>query len=148
MKRIILFLVIVLLTGCGGSEDDKRVEALHAMPPLWESELVIPDANMPDFNHMGVTFDSYDGSLAESWSKDKFTEDYIPGSVMAFTTDTYRDKPRTITIQLGDTVEVLECKNNNTKKKICLVRTIHKTYAWLYPFHLLGENGVRMGNHQ
>jgi len=148
MKRIALLVFIVLLTGCGKSEDDKRVEMLHGMSPLWESELVIADAGMPDLEFMAVMFDSYDGSLAESWSKDKFTDDYIPESVMAFTTETYRDIPRTVTTQLGDIINVVECKENNTRRKACLVRTKHNTYAWLYTFHLLDKNGERMGNHR
>ena len=148
MKRIALLVLIILLTGCSKGEDDKRVVILHGMPTLWESEIVIADVNMPDLEFMAVMFDSYDGSLAESWSKDKFTEDYIPESVMAFTTETYRDKPRTVTIQLGDIVYILDCKENNTKKKACLVRTEDNTYAWLYAFHILDENGDRMGNHR
>ena len=148
MKRIALLIFIIFLTGCSKGGDDKRVEILHGMPTLWKSELVIADADMPDLKSMVVMFDSYDGSLAEHWSKDKFTEDYIPESVMAFTTETYRDKPRTVTIQLGDIVSVLDCKENNTGKKVCLVRTKHNTYAWLYAFHILDENGERMGNHR
>ena len=76
MKRIALLVLIVFLVGCGKGEDDKRVEILHGMPVLWESELVIADVGMPDLKIMVVMFDSYDGSLAESFRKDKFTEDY------------------------------------------------------------------------
>ncbi len=148
MKKIILLILIMFFAGCSQGEDEKRVETLHGMPALWESEIVIADAGMPDLKFMAVMFDSYDGSFAESWRKDKFTEDYIPESVMAFSTETYRDKPRTVTIQLGDTVSVLDCKNNNTGRKVCLVRTEHNTYAWLFAFHLLDENGERMGNHR
>jgi len=148
MKWLKLLLALVFIAGCGKSEDDKRIEALNAMNALWESELVVADSNTPDMDFLGVMFDSYDGSLAESWAKDKFTEDYIPEPAMAFATETYRDKPRTVTIQLGDVVSVLECKQNNTKNKACLVRTKNNTYAWLYAFHLLDENGNRMGNHK
>jgi len=93
-------------------------------------------------------YDSYDGSLAESMAKDKFSADYIPESVMAFKTDTYRNKPRDITIDMGDSVSIVEYKENNTGREVCLVRTAQGTYAWLYSFHLLDEEGERMGTYR
>jgi hypothetical protein len=92
-------------------------------------------------------YDSYDGSLAESMAKDKFSSDFIPESVMAFKSDTYRNKPRKITIDMGDSVNVIECKKNNAGRDVCLVRTEYGTYAWLFSFHLLDEDGERMGTY-
>jgi hypothetical protein len=64
---------------------------------------------------------------------------------MAFKFKSYRNKPREITIEMGDTLSVLEQKKNNTEKDVCLVRTESDTYCWLYEFHLLDEDGERMG---
>jgi hypothetical protein len=138
-------LAITILSGCGG-QDAKRAKALHAMPVLWESELVVADSKMIDMKNFVAMYDSYDASLAQAWSKDKFTDDYIPESVMAFKSESYRDKSRTITIEMGDIVDVLKQKQNNTGKDVCLIRTDNNTYAWLYAFHLLDENGDRLGN--
>jgi hypothetical protein len=115
------------------------------MPVLWGSEIVVANPDMTDMKYLLPLYDSYDASLAQAWSKDKFTDDFIPESVMAFNKDTYRNKPREITIQLGDTVSVLACKKNNAAKEICLVRTKDRTYAWLYAFHLTNSDGERMG---
>jgi hypothetical protein len=144
MKKIGLYTLILILAGCGLNEEGKRVKALQEMPVLWESEILLANADMPDLDIFVAMFDSYDGSLAEMWTKDKFTEDYIPESVMAFATETYRNVPRKVTIQLGDTVSILACKENNTGEEVCLVRTAQDTYAWIFSFHLLDKNGERM----
>ncbi|MDY6904662.1 MAG: hypothetical protein SWH61_08245 [Thermodesulfobacteriota bacterium] len=146
-QKVVIFicvLSIATLFSCG-SEDDKRVKALNDMPVLWESALVIADPDMPGMRHFVTMFDSYDATLARAWTEDKFTEDYIPEAVMAFNAKSYRNKPRTITIKMGDTLSVLEKKKNNTGREVCLVRTADNTYAWLYAFHLLDENGNRIG---
>lgn len=148
MRKIIIASVCILamavLFGCG-SKDAKRVKALHDMPVLWESEFVIANPDMPDMTNFVAMYDSHDASLAQAWTKDKFTEDYIPESVMAFKFKSYRNKPREITIEMGDTLSVLEQKKNNTGKDVCLVRTESDTYCWLYAFNLLDEDGERMG---
>ena len=135
--------VWAFLSGCGG-EDRKREKELANMPVLWQSEIIIADPKMPDMDKFMVMYDSHDAPLVQTWSKDKFTEDYIPESVKAFKSERYRDKPRTVTIQMGDTVDVLNCKENNTRKEVCLVRTEDDTYCWLYAFHLTDEDGDRI----
>jgi hypothetical protein len=89
-------LAIFLAAGCG-SEDSKRVTELNQKNSRWESEIVIANPVMPDMNHFSVMYDSYDASMAESMARDKFSADFIPESVMAFKTDTYRNKPLEIT---------------------------------------------------
>jgi len=148
MKKLVFLIttmvLCVCLAGCGG-EDKKRVKALSEMPVLWQSEIIIADPDMPDMEEFAPMYDSYDATLAQAWTKDKFTEDYIPESVMAFRSKSYRDKPRTVTIHMGDTVDVLMRKTNNTGKEVCLVRTQDNTYCWLYAFHLYDKDGERIG---
>lgn len=144
---IVVVLTIFLAAGCG-SEDAKRVAELNRKNLGWESEIVIADPDMPDMEHFSIMYDSYDASLAEAMAKDQFSADFIPESVMAFKTDMYRNKPREITINIGDRVSVIECKKNNEGREVCLVRTEHGTYAWLFSFHLLDEDGERMGTYR
>ena len=56
MKRIALLILIIFLAGCSKSGDDKRVEMLQEMPTLWESEIVIADANI---GILGTFFTNY-----------------------------------------------------------------------------------------
>ena len=147
MKNILYLIAAILvgalLAGCAG-EDSKREKVLDEMPALWQSEIIIADPDMPDMEEFVVMYDSHDAPLVQAWSKDKFTDDYIPESVKAFRSESYRDKPRTVTISMGDAVDVLTCKENNTGKEVCLVRTEDNTYCWLYSFHLNDEDGDRM----
>ena len=110
MRKTIIVIVLILATavfsGCG-SKDAKRAKALHDMPVLWESEFVIANPDMPDMRNFVAMYDSYDASMAAAWTKDKFTEDYIPESVMVFKFKSYRNKPLEITIEMGDTLSVL-----------------------------------------
>jgi histone acetyltransferase (RNA polymerase elongator complex component) len=115
------------------------------MPVLWESKIVVADPEMPDMRKIVPMYDSHDPSLMKAWEKDRFTEDYIPEEVMAFVSDRYRNKPRAVTLRMGDRVSVLAKKRNNTKREVCLVRTSDDTYAWLYTFTLLDQAGNRMG---
>ena len=56
MKRIALLILIIFLAGCSKSGDDKKVEMLQEMPTLWESEIVIADANI---GILGTFFTNY-----------------------------------------------------------------------------------------
>ena len=146
-KRSYLLTTIVvffLLTGCGG-EDRKRVAVLSEMPSLWQSEIIVADPKVPDMKEFLTMYDSYDAPLVQTWSQTKYTEDYIPESVMAFNMNSFHNKPRTVTIQLGDTVDILARKENNTGKEVCLVRTQDDTYCWIYAFHFYDEDGERIG---
>ena len=138
-------IIIFLLLGCM-NKDEKRITELMEMPVLWDSEIVVANPRVPEMKKMVAMFDSYDAPMAQAWSKDEFTEDYIPEDAMAFATARYRNKPRTITIQVADQVGILGCKKNNIGKQTCLVRTEHDTYAWLYAFHLCDKDGDRMGS--
>ena len=140
-------LVCLFMVGCGG-EDRRREKELAKMPALWTSEIVIASPEMPDMEHFLVLHDAYDASLVRTWTEKKFTDDYIPEDVRAYNMDRYLDIPRKITIRMGDTVEVLACKKNNTGKEVCLVRTADNTYCWLYAFHLNDEDGDRMGEYR
>jgi len=142
---IVSVLIIFLLLACT-NKDDKRITELTDMPVLWDSEIVIANPRLPEMEKIIAMYDSYDAPMAQAWSKDEFTEDYIPEAAMAFAIERYRNKPRTITLQVADQVGILACKKNNSGKKTCLLRTEHDTYAWLYTFHLCDEDGDRMGS--
>jgi uncharacterized protein YcfL len=61
----VCILAMVVLFGCG-SEDAKRVNELHRMPVLWESEFVIANPDMPDMTNFVAMYDSHDASLAQT----------------------------------------------------------------------------------
>jgi len=137
--------IVMNLCGCGG-ENDARIAELHNMQVLWESEIIISEPSMPELNVIVPMYDSIDPTFRESLRRDDFTADYIPESVMAFANPNYRGKLRVVTLHIGDMVEVLDYKTNNTGRDICLIRTFSDTYAWIYSFHLNDRNGIRMAS--
>ena len=145
LPYLILLGIVMVVYGCGNT-DDNRIAELHGLPGLWESEVIVSDPAMPELRVLVPTYDSIDPTLYEALKTDKFSEDYIPEAVQAFTNPNYRGKTRIITLRIGDVVEVLDCKTNNTGRDICLVRTFSDTYAWIYSFHLNDQNGFRMAS--
>ena len=140
----IVFHLVLLLAGCT-NKDSERIKELHAMPALWESTVLFADPDMPDLLTLIPMNDTYDATLFEhlSGTQEK-TSDYIPEEIMAFALEVYDNKPREVTIRIGDRVSVLAEAINNTPVPVFLVRTNSNTYAWLYAYHIEDRDGSRI----
>jgi hypothetical protein len=135
---------LFLALACADKEQD-RISALHEMPVLWESEVLIPDPDNPDLKVLIALNDRYDPNFVEFMSDTApKTEDYIPDAVRAFSIPEFDNSPREVTLRLGDMVGVLKAGSNNSKVPIFLVRTQHGTYAWIYAYHVQGKDGERL----
>lgn len=142
-----ILLLGVSLLGCG-SKDDQRIQTLHRLPVLYESEVLTAVTKNPAPDALFPMDDSYDPNLAQAIQGDYHTENYVPASVLALTKkgaefDTRKPK-RLPTIKIGDRVSVLATADSGNKRIVYLVRTVHQTYCWLYPFHLQDRNGKRL----
>jgi hypothetical protein len=140
-----MFCVALSLLSCeGAGVDYKRVKQLQAMPVLWESEVLVANPNIPELKTLIVMGDKYDPSLIEAMTENKKTSDYIPESVRAFSIAQYDNKPRTITVSIGDTVEILAQGKNNSGLPVYLFKTKQNTYGWLYGYHIQDKDGERV----
>jgi hypothetical protein len=141
---IIVLQLVLLSVGCT-SKDKDRIKELHAMPVLWESTVLVADPDMPDLLTLIPMDDRYDPSLFEKLleTREK-TADYIPEEILAFAIAGYDNKPREITIRIGDRVSILAEGTNNTPVPVFLVRTKSNTYAWLYAYHIEDRSGNRV----
>ena len=138
---VIMFLLII---GCT-NKDAQRIKVLHVLPALWESTILVANPGMSELQTLVPMSDRYDPNLFEAFSNDwERTEDYIPEAVMAFAQDRFMDKPKEITIRIGDKVAVLAEGKNNTSVPVYLVRTRFNTYAWLYAYHIEDQDGNRI----
>ena len=143
---VILFLSPFLILGCA-SKEEKRIEALKAMPVLYESPVITAVVNNPAPNAFFPMDDSKDPNLMQAMQGDYHTQNYIPESVLAITPRRAKkdELKRPATIKVGDRVSVLASADNGSgKKTVYLVRTAHNTYCWLYPFHLQDKDGKRI----
>lgn len=133
-----------MTAGCT-NKDTERIKELHTIPVLWESTVLVADPDMPDLLTLIPMNDTYDATLFEHLSEtQEKTPDYIPEEIMAFALADYDNKPREITIRIGDRVSVLAEASNNTPVRVFLVRTHSNTYAWLYAYHIEDSNGNRI----
>ena len=102
---------------------------------------------MPQLKTLIPLYDRSDPSLFETYTDSaEKTEDYIPESVRAFALARYENKPREITIKIGDLVSVLAEGKLSSGKTVFLVHTKHDTYAWLYAHHIEDEQGSRISS--
>ena len=138
-------LLAIGLLGCG-NKDDKRVQALNALPVLYESTVLTAVINNPAPNAFFPMDDALDPDAAHAMQGDYHTENYIPDAVLAITENRAKDDSlkRPATIKIGDRVSVLAKMDNGNKKTVYLVRTAQNTYCWLYPFHLQDKDGNRL----
>lgn len=137
--------LLILSAGCSHDKDSSRIEELNLMPVLWESDILVADPDMPQLKTLIPLYDRLDPSLLEFLSDTaEKTEDYIPESARAYAVESYDNKPREITISIGDRVDVLSYGEIKGGKTLYLVRTKDNTYAWLYPYHLEDEDGNRI----
>ncbi len=144
MVSVCLCVSLFLALACADKEQD-RIKALNEMPVLWESEVLIPDPDDPELKVLIALNDMYDPTFVEHMTDTApKTEDYIPDAVRAFSTPELDNKPREVTLRLGDRVEVLKAGSNNSRIPIFLVRTQHGTYAWIYAYHMQGKEGERL----
>ena len=143
MATILLSLV---LTGCGKSKDDKRIQALNDLPVLYESAVLTAVVNNPAPDAFFPMDDACDPNLAQAIEGDYHTENYIPISILAITPRAAKDDKlgRPGTIKIGDQVSILAEADNGNNKTVYLVRTTENTYCWLYPFHLQDKDGNRL----
>ncbi len=145
--NVILFQVLVLYAGCGSGKNSDRIKELQSLPILWKSTILVANPNMPQLKTLIPLYDRYDASLLEVYTDSaEKTEDYIPESVRAFALARYENKPREITIKIGDLVRVLAEGKLSSGKTVFLVRTKHDTYAWLYAHHIEDEQGNRISS--
>ena len=139
--------LLIICAGCSRDKDSSRIEELNSMPELWESSILVADPNMPQMDTLIPLYDRLDPSLLEYLSDTaEKTQDYIPESVRAYAVDSYENKPRQITISIGDRVDVLAYGEIRGGKTLYLVRTKDNTYAWLYSYHLEDEDGNRISS--
>ena len=108
-------------------------------------EILAANPDMPDLQFLIPLENSYDPGFEEFMAGPKKTPDYIPEGALACATKEFRNKPREITLRLGDTVDILAERPGNTNFPIFLVRTQHDTYAWIVAYHLKCRDGKRMG---
>lgn len=151
MKKIIFnsiyIFVLILCTGCSGDKSADRIDELQSLPVLWESTILVANPNMPQMKTLIPLYDRSDPSLFETYSNTaEKTDDYIPENVRAFALARYENKPREITIKIGDRVSVLAEGKISSGKTLFLVRTSHDTYAWLYSHHLEDDQGNRISS--
>jgi len=126
----ILILFLILFTGCSSGKNSDRIAELQSLPFLWESTILVASPNMPQLKTLIPLYDRSDPSLFETYTDTaEKTEDYIPESVRAFALARYENKPREITIKIGDLVRVLAEGKLSSGKTVFLVRTKHDTYA-------------------
>jgi len=143
----ILILFLILFAGCSGGKNSDRIAELQSLPVLWESTILVASPNMPQLTTLILLYDRSDPSLFETYTDTaEKTEDYIPESVRAFALARYKNKPREITIKIGDLVRVLAEGKLSSGKTVFLVRTKHDTYAWLYAHHIEDEQGNRISS--
>ncbi len=143
----ILILFLILFAGCSSGKNSDRIKELQSLPILWESTILVASPNMPQLKTLIPLYDRYDPSLFETYTDTaEKTEDYIPESVRAFALARYENKPREITIKIGDLVRVLAEGKLSSGKTVFLVRTNHDTYAWLYVHHIENEQGNRISS--
>ena len=143
----ILILFLILFAGCSSGKNSDRIAELQSLPVLWESTILVANPNMPQLKTLIPLYDRYDASLLEVYTDTaEKTEDYIPESVRAFALARYENKPREITIKIGDLVRVLAEGKLSSGKTVFLVRTKHDTYAWLYAHHIEDEQGNRISS--
>jgi hypothetical protein len=136
----------LLLAGCK-DKAQSRIRELASMPALWETTLLVADPEMPELKTLVPMQDTYDPNFYEAFSDSaKRTKDFIPESVRAFSLPSFANKPREVTISLGDTVEVLAQAQNNTPVPVYLVRTRHNTYAWILAYHIADREGRRIAS--
>ena len=141
---VFLCFFLFLAPACADKEQD-RIKALNEMPVLWESDVLIPDPDDPDLKVLIALNDRYDPNFIEHMSDTApKTEDYIPDAVRAFSIPGFDNKPREVTLRVGDRVEVLKAGSNNSRVPIFLVRTQHGTYAWIYAYHIQDKDGERL----
>lgn len=148
MKQSIILVLVLqflfILSGCA-DKDTKRINELEALPELWKSKLLVSNPEFPDDDFIIPMQDSYDPNMLEFLSDtQEKTEDHIPESVMAFAVKMYNNKPRVITIRIGDTVSVLSEVRNNSSIPVYLIRTEQNTYAWIYAYHIQDRDGNRV----
>lgn len=143
----ILILFLILFAGCSSGKNSDRIAELQSLPFLWESTILVASPNMPQLKTLIPLYDRSDPSLFETYTDTaEKTEDYIPESVRAFALARYENKPREITIKIGDLVRVLAEGKLSSGKTVFLVRTKHDTYAWLYAHHIEDEQGNRISS--
>jgi len=143
----ILILFLILFAGCSSGKNSDRIAELQSLPVLWESTILVASPNMPQLKTLIPLYDRSDPSLFETYTDTaEKTEDYIPESVRAFALARYENKPREITIKIGDLVRVLAEGKLSSGKTVFLVRTKHDTYAWLYAHHIEDEQGNRISS--
>ncbi len=140
-----LILALIIIAGCVGDKSADRVDELHSLPVLWESEILVANPNIPQMKTLIPLYDRYDANLLEVYTDSaEKTEDYIPESVRAYALERYENKPREVTLKIGDTVSVIAEGKLKSGKTVFLVRTTHETYAWLYAHHLQDADGNRI----
>ena len=143
----ILILFLILFAGCSSGKNSDRIAELQSLRVLWESTILVASPNMPQLKTLIPLYDRSDPSLFETYTDSaEKTEDYIPESVRAFALARYENKPREITIKIGDLVRVLAEGKLSSGKTVFLVRTKHDTYAWLYAHHIEDEQGNRISS--
>ncbi|NIP38861.1 MAG: hypothetical protein GWO07_09010 [Candidatus Dadabacteria bacterium] len=64
----------------------------------------------------------------------------------AFALGRYENKPREVTLKIGDRVSLLAEAKLKSGKTVILVRTKHDTYAWLYSHHIQDAEGNRISS--
>ena len=142
----IWILIFVLFIGCNSNKSG-RIDDLQWMSVLWESTILVANPDMPQLKTIISLYDRSDPSLFETYTNTaEKTDDFISESVRAFALERYENKPREVTIKIGDRVSVLAEGKISTGKTLYLIRTKHDTYARLYVHHIEDEHGNRISS--